>query len=405
MLKQIPSSPDEYAALKASIRRHGRCYEPVIKNKNGKIISGSDRLRACKELGVPRPKSIVISVNDQQADELALELNVCRKYTSLKTKRELARQLLRDRTTDSDNLIAIASGLTDKTITAMRRRMEKASEIPKVKTRKGRDGKSYPAHPIIECRNQSQEKRACSALTELGKHAPAKNLKLSKAEWAVVHHRKDNSPPFELEDGDIRIEHCDFRALEVPDQTLDMFFTDPPYQLSDLSLFEALGEFASRKLKPGGILLTYVGTRELIPAGHLMEKHLKYYSLVIVRNHGGVFVPVVGRKLMHGYKTLLYYSNGPLPRDTSVLYDYMEGSAKEKELHPWQQPVGEALKYIGDLSKPGDLICDPFLGSGTTAVACERLSRRFVGCDVDLGCVNMARKRVETQELRKDHRT
>ena len=47
VLTQIPSSPEEYAALKASIRRHGRCYEPVIKNKNGKVISGSDRLRAC----------------------------------------------------------------------------------------------------------------------------------------------------------------------------------------------------------------------------------------------------------------------------------------------------------------------------------------------------------------------
>ena len=47
--KRLSSSPEEYAALKASIRRHGRCYEPVIKNRNGKIISGNERLRACKE--------------------------------------------------------------------------------------------------------------------------------------------------------------------------------------------------------------------------------------------------------------------------------------------------------------------------------------------------------------------
>ena len=117
---------------------------------------------------MPRPKTIVISVSDQQADELALELNTCRKFTSLSSKRKLARQLLRDRTSDSDNSIAIACGLSDKTVTALRRRMEKASEIPTVKTRKGRDGKSYPAHPLVECRNESQERRARAALTELG---------------------------------------------------------------------------------------------------------------------------------------------------------------------------------------------------------------------------------------------
>lgn len=287
------STPEEYAAVKASIRRHGRCYEPLIKNKNGKLISGEDRLRACKELGLPRPKTIVISVSNRQAEELKIELNTCRKYTSLTRKRQLARRRLLADPAESDSSIAITSGLTDKTAAALRRRMEAASEIPRVKTRRGRDGKSYPAHPIIECRNQSQEKRACSALTELGKHAPAKNIKLSKAEWAVVHHRKDNTPPFELSDKDIRIDHCDFRDLDVADKSVDMFFTDPPYSLSDLSLYEALGEFASRKLKPGGILLTYVGTRQVIPAGHRLSKHLKYYSLIIVRNHGGVFVPVV----------------------------------------------------------------------------------------------------------------
>jgi hypothetical protein len=394
MFKAIPTSAEEYAALKASIQRHGRCYEPVIRNTNGKIISGKDRLRACKELGLPRPKTIVISVSDQQAEELSLELNICRKYTSLKSKRKLARLILLDHPANSDNSIAITCGLSDKTVTALRKQLEAASEIPNVETKKGRDGKSYPAHPSIPCRNRSQEKRACAALAELGPDAPPKELKLSKAEWAVVHLRKDRAPPFEFSDKDIQIVHCDFKDLQIADKSIDMFFTDPPYGLRFLSLYEELSEFASRKLKPGGILLTYVGTRELIPAGHRLEKHLSYYALVIVRNRRGVFVPVVGRKLMHGYKTMLYFSNGALPRDTPVLYDFMEGVGKEKQYHRWQQPVGEALKYIGDLSKRRDLICDPFLCTGTTAVACKQLGRRFIGCDIDLGCVNLARKRV-----------
>ena len=173
-----------------------------------------------------------------------------------------------------------------------------------------------------------------------------------------------------------------------------MIFTDPPYGLKLLPLYESLGEFASKKLKPGGILLSYVGTREAITAGHLLGKHLEYYSLVIVRNHGRVFVPVVGRKIMHGFKTMLYFANGPLPKDTPALYDFMDGTGIEKKYHRWQQPVPEALKYIGDLTKPGDLICDPFLGTGTTAVACKILRRRFIGCDRELPCVHLAQRRV-----------
>ena len=40
------------------------------------------------------------------------------------------------------------------------------------------------------------------------------------------------------------------------------------------------------------------------------------------------------------------------------------------------------------------LVVDPFVGSGTTAVACKDLGRRFVGCDVDPECVAMAKRRL-----------
>jgi len=41
------------------------------------------------------------------------------------------------------------------------------------------------------------------------------------------------------------------------------------------------------------------------------------------------------------------------------------------------------MYVIANLSYENDLVIDPFLGSGTTAVACKRLNRRFVGCDED----------------------
>jgi len=41
------------------------------------------------------------------------------------------------------------------------------------------------------------------------------------------------------------------------------------------------------------------------------------------------------------------------------------------------------------------LVVDPFLGSGTTALACLQLGRRFIGCDIDAGAVAIARRRVQ----------
>jgi site-specific DNA-methyltransferase (adenine-specific) len=51
----------------------------------------------------------------------------------------------------------------------------------------------------------------------------------------------------------------------------------------------------------------------------------------------------------------------------------------DARVHPTQKPVSLMEKLIRDFTEPGDLICDPFAGSGTTGVAAIRLGRRFLG--------------------------
>jgi DNA modification methylase len=59
-----------------------------------------------------------------------------------------------------------------------------------------------------------------------------------------------------------------------------------------------------------------------------------------------------------------------------------------------KQEVSEPTQILESLSYENDLVIDPFLGSGTAAVACKRMKRRFVGCDVDEHCVNETKKRL-----------
>ena len=62
--------------------------------------------------------------------------------------------------------------------------------------------------------------------------------------------------------------------------------------------------------------------------------------------------------------------------------------------HPTQKPVGLLERIIEASTRPGDLVLDPFVGSGTTGVAAARLGRRFVGIDVEEGFLAKARKRI-----------
>lgn len=71
------------------------------------------------------------------------------------------------------------------------------------------------------------------------------------------------------------------------------------------------------------------------------------------------------------------------------------GFKKEKNSHPTQKPIQIIRDFIRVSSQEGDLILDPFLGSGTTAIACEELNRRWVGIEIDKEYCDIAIDRIK----------
>lgn len=119
-----------------------------------------------------------------------------------------------------------------------------------------------------------------------------------------------------------------------------------------------------------------------------------YYSqgLIWVKN-----TSVLGRKdylLMHELIAYGWFGRHKMERSKakSVLIHPKPSASK---LHPTQKPVGLLRKLIPNSTKIREYIYDPFLGSGSTAIACEHLGRRCIGIDLDPAYVSTAIARLE----------
>lgn len=68
---------------------------------------------------------------------------------------------------------------------------------------------------------------------------------------------------------------------------------------------------------------------------------------------------------------------------------------RDTSKHPTEKPVELCSLYIRNSTQPNELVLDPFMGSGTTGVACAKLGRKFIGIEIDENYFNIACKRIE----------
>ncbi len=175
----------------------------------------------------------------------------------------------------------------------------------------------------------------------------------------------------------------DFREVlaDIPDSSVDLIFTDPPYPAEYLPLWKDLAVFAARVLKPGRLLVAYSGQYHLPTIMTSLEARLDYVWL------GAVILPgshnqVQQRYVRNGVKPLLFYARPPYT-PTTWFEDCYTSDGVEKTTHEWQQSIGCARYYIERLTSPGAVVVDPFIGGGTTAVAAQELGRTIIGAEID----------------------
>ena len=236
--------------------------------------------------------------------------------------------------------------------------------------------------------------------------------------------------------------NCDSKELPIPDNCVQLVVTSPPYNASkaydeDLSLTEYLrllhDVFAEcyRVLSPGGrmvINIANLGRKPYIP----LSSHINLIMHEIGFMHRGEVIwdksASAGSSCAWGsfqsasnpclrdiHEYLLIFSKGDykLPRtkqeraegridtiskedfikQTKSIWSFSTESAKRVN-HPAPFPVELPKRCIEMFTFTGDVVLDPFLGSGTTAVAAKLTGRKYIGCDLSSEYCEIAEQRL-----------
>ena len=282
----------------------------------------------------------------------------------------------------------------------MRRELEAGAETAHLDRAEGQDGKSYPARrpTSILVPNPREARAAQERLNFLGEEAPQGTISLNQAR--KIGYKKERADLLEngkhvrITDDQIRLVHADFRTVTLQ-EPCDLIFCDPPYDRGSIPLYGDIGAWAKENLKPGGYLACYAGHYHLPDVLDQLRQHLDYIWTFVVIHKGYYDAKVVHpHRILATWKPVLLFSNGkpaaphPTMRDVFV-------SARSKDNYPHEQPVEDAVFFIGCLSRPGDLVVDVCCGSATSGCAVVRLGeRRYMGYDRDKKAIAIARRRV-----------
>lgn len=200
-----------------------------------------------------------------------------------------------------------------------------------------------------------------------------------------------------LPDG-IALLHGDFRDALAELSDVDAIITDPPYPEEFLPLFADLSKVAASILRPGGICAVMVGQSYLPQIIAALGENLSYHWALAYLTPGGQAVQLWQRKVNTFWKPVLVYVNGDYAGDWLGDVTRSDVNDNDKQHHHWGQSESGMADLIERLTKPGQLIVDPFLGGGTTAVVAHDLGRKFTGCDINEGCIATTAARFAADE-------
>lgn len=189
-------------------------------------------------------------------------------------------------------------------------------------------------------------------------------------------------------------------AREIPDESVDLVFTDPVYDRMDH--YRWLSETSERVLRPDSSCLVATSIPLIGDVINAMRGPLDFKWMLTCWMPGRRNLYY---KIMNKYFAYLWFVKGNgWPR--RVVFDMTSNRVWGTTLpappgvnrHPWQKPIDWIANYVDRFTDPGDVVWDPFTGGGSVPVVCKLLSRWYLATELDAERVELARSNVrETQ--------
>jgi site-specific DNA-methyltransferase (adenine-specific) len=181
----------------------------------------------------------------------------------------------------------------------------------------------------------------------------------------------------------------------MPDKSVDAIITDPPYGLNIPYASYTDTQDALARIAP-----TFVSEARRIARRVILFPGVQNITLYPPADWVACwFYGTTGSWGKLGYNSwqpLLFYgkNNRRYGMDTIKWSKIV----KKTPGHPCPKPEGLMEEVVKRFSDEGETVMDPFMGIGTTGVACKRLSRRFIGIDIDPGYCDIAVKRIDAAQ-------
>ncbi|WP_293881624.1 site-specific DNA-methyltransferase [Sphingomonas sp.] len=255
---------------------------------------------------------------------------------------------------------------------------------------------------------------------------------------------KPVAPVVDLPLDQIIMDDCIAAMASLPDACVDMVFADPPYNLqlggdlfrpeggrvdavdNDWDKFDTFAAYdaftsawlseARRILKPNGTLWVIGSYHNIFRVGSRLQDQGFWILNDIVWRKANPMPNFKGTRFTNAHETLIWAAKGEGARYT---FNYRAMKSLNDELqmrsdwsfpicggkerlkrggtkaHPTQKPEALLYRILLAATNPGDIVLDPFFGTGTTGAVARRLNRRWIGIERDATYCDVARERID----------
>ena len=218
--------------------------------------------------------------------------------------------------------------------------------------------------------------------------------------------------------------NCLDTLKNIPNESIDLIVTDPPYPTTSRGNAGNSGGMLQKDINKKGKVFTYnnINCKEYAPEFYrllkdgshcyVMTNHINLIDMLntftdvgfhfiksLIWNKGN---KIMGQYYMSQYEYILFFRKGKGKKinncGTSDILSISNKKTKDKDgknIHDTEKPVELMEVLVNNSSQENELVLDPFMGVGSTGLACIKNNRNFIGIEIDENYFNIAKSRLE----------